>query len=261
MAIAKTLIKRTPGMSSLRKYLSRIAAPKNNLHRPYRFERLPLDSLNNPEDRAFRQIQNILNYTKTSGSSYSAQRYSAGYHTIEINGRRLQGQRDPSKRLERVPVDFLGKTVLDIGCNQGGMLFQLGGIVKWGVGIDYDARMINAANRIRSLREANSLNFYVFDLEREPLSLIEDFIPEPKVDVVFLFAVCMWLKNWRDVIEFGARISDSMVFETNGTDEQQSAQQEHLEALYQKVSLLTEFSEDDPKQKRRKLFYCDKSEQ
>lgn len=236
--------------------LKRIFFPTRVSAEPYFFERLPLDSLCNSEDRSFRQVHNLLNYTKLSGSSYSAYRYPAGYHSIEINGRRLQGQRDPLKRLAGVPIDFREKTVLDIGCNQGGMLFQLDGLVKWGVGLDYDSRMINAANRIKSLQEITNLNFYVFNLEKEPLNLIEDFMPEPKVDVVFLLSVCMWLKNWQEVIKFGAEISNSMVFETNGTDEQQSAQEGYLRKLYENVLLLTKSSEDDPRQKRRKLFYC-----
>jgi SAM-dependent methyltransferase len=220
------------------------------------FERQPIDPLSDPDTRSFQQVRNILNYSKTSGSSYSAARYPAGYHTIEVNGQSLQGQRNPAKRLEHVPVDFRGKTVLDIGCNQGGMLFQIDGLVKWGVGIDYDARMTNTANRIKALRQCTNLHFYVLDLENEPLGLIEDFLPESKVDVVFLLSVCMWLRNWREVVEFCAGLSSSMLFETNGTRDQQTAQMEHLRGLYSSVSLLTESSDDDPGQKRRQLIYC-----
>lgn len=256
MAIAKAVGKRIPGVGILAKYLRRMAGPKNHQPRPYSFERLPLDAVHDTDERSFRQMLNLLSYTKTSGSVYSANQYPAGYHTIEINGRQLQGQRDPSKRLEHVPIDFHGKTVLDIGCNQGGMLFQLADELKWGVGIDYDSRMINAANRIKSLRNTSRLNFYALDLELEPLELMEDFIPEPKVDVIFLLSVCMWLKNWREVIAFARKISHTMVFETNGSNEQQTAQQEYLETLYRNVVLLNRSSDDDPKQKRRKLFYC-----
>lgn len=256
IAITKAIAKKFSTIIHMATNLKRILVNKRHLPELYSFERLPLGSLCNPEDRSFRQVQNLLNYTKISGSSYSAYRYPAGYHSIEINGHRLQGQRDPVKRLEEVPIDFRGKTILDIGCNQGGMLFQLDGLVKWGVGIDYDSRMINAANRIKSLRKISTLNFYIFDLEKEPLNLIEDLIPESKVDVIFLLSVCMWLENWREVVEFGCKISNSMVFETNGSDEQQLAQEGHLRKLYENVLLLTKSSEDDPKQKRRKLFCC-----
>jgi 2-polyprenyl-3-methyl-5-hydroxy-6-metoxy-1,4-benzoquinol methylase len=224
----------------------------------YWFERIPIDPLDDTETQSFRRIQNILNYTKISGSAYSAHRYPAGYHTIEINGHRLEGQRDPMKRLEAIPIDFKGKTVLDIGCNQGGMLHPLDGEIKWGVGIDYDYRMINASNRIKVLRQSTNLYFYVFDLEKEPLDLIEDLLPEPKVDIVFLLAMCIWIKNWQEVVEFGARISDSMLFEATGTKEHQSAQRGCLDSLYGCVLLLSETSEDDPGNKQRQLFYCTK---
>lgn len=256
MAVIKAVIKKLPGAKSLVTCLRRPSAPDGGKHEPYLFERLRLNSLRCPEERAFRQVQNLLNYTKTSGSSYSADQYPAGYHTIEINGLRLRGQRDPSERLKKVPLDFHGKTVLDIGCNQGGMLFGLGGVLRWGVGIDYDARMINSANRIKLLLRLEDLGFYVLDVEKEPLDLIEDLMPESRVDVVFLLSLCMWLKNWRDVVAYGARISDAMIFETNGTDEQQLAQEQYLKILYRNISLLAGSSEDDPKQKRRKLYYC-----
>jgi hypothetical protein len=201
------------------------------------------------------KITNVLDYTKTSGSSYSARRYPAGYHSIEIAGTRLEGQRDPKKRFEIVPVDFHGKTVLDIGSNQGGMLLTLRDVIARGVGVDFDHRMVNAANRIRASVGAQNLGFYVFDLEKEPLDLIRDFLPEGKVDVVFLLAVCMWLRNWREVIDFACALAPSMLFETNGTDVQQEEQEAYLRQKYAGVRQLSEASEDDPSQKRRKLFW------
>jgi predicted TPR repeat methyltransferase len=197
----------------------------------------------------------VLDYTKTSGSSYAARKYPAGYHALEILGTRLEGQRDPKKRFEIVPVDFHGKTVLDIGSNQGGMLLQLRDVVARGVGIDFDHRMVNAANRVRASVEAHNLGFYVFDLEKEPLALIRDFLPAGKVDVVFLLAVCMWLGNWREVIDFASSVAPSMLFETNGSDAQQDEQEQYLREKYASVRQLSEASEDDPSQKRRKLFW------
>jgi hypothetical protein len=69
----------------------------------------------------------------------------------------------------------------------------------------------------------------------------------------------MWLKNWRSVISYAAKISDMMVFESNGTESQQAAQIAYLKELYRDVTLLAEHSDDDPKQKKRKLFWCRKA--
>jgi SAM-dependent methyltransferase len=255
MAIAKQLARRVPGHRRLWKYARRLAG-KNDKPAPYRFERTPLNAVDPPAERTFCQLRNILNYTKTSGSVYSAYRYPAGYHTIEIGDRTLVGQRQPAERLRPVPVEFAGKTVLDIGCNQGGMLFALPD-VRWAVGIDYDRNMVNAANRIRSLKKRAEMAFYVVDLEQDPIELIEDFLPEPRVDIVFLLAVCRWVTNWQEVISWAARISGAMLFETTGPDEIQQTHIEYLKKLYAgDVVLLAERSEDDPRQKRRKLFYC-----
>lgn len=246
----KKIIKATPILGPSATYLKSALSPPMNEN--YSFERLsPADE----QQLEFRQVRNLLNYTKTSGARYSAHRWPAGYHTIEFRGRRLEGQRQPAKRLSLVPYDFQGKTVLDIGCNQGGMLFELSAALKEGIGIDYDSRMVNATNRIKAVRGTDNVHFFVFDLEKEPLDLIRDFLPQERVDIVFLLAVCAWLKNWRDVIYFATRISDSMLFETTGTDEQQVEQEDYLRQLYRNVQLLSATSEDDASQKHRKFFY------
>lgn len=214
---------------------------------PYSFQRVDA-----PNDE--QRLLNLLNYTKTSGASYSADGYPAGYHSIKIGGRTIRGQRDPVARLASVPIDFAGKSVLDLGSNQGGMLFALSDKLKWGVGVDYDTRMVNAANRIKRVNDVGNLDFYVFDLERERLDLIRDFLPESHVDVCFLLSVCMWIKNWREVIDFTSSISDVILFETNGTPTQQHEQIAYLRSACGVVEVLTEESADDPGQKDRMLI-------
>lgn len=227
-------------------------APK----RVYQFERTPLDVRAPENEQALTRIRNLLNYTKLSATSYSADLYDAGYHSININGVSIKGQREPGSRLESVPFDFTNKTVLDIGSNQGGMLHILSDKIRFGIGIDYDTRMVNVANRIKEYNDTKNLQFYVFNLEKESLGVIEDLLPEAKVDIVFLLSVCMWLPNWKDVITFAFNHSDNMLFETNGTDEQQNEQSSFLQSLYPDMQLLAETSEDDPRQKKRKLIFC-----
>jgi SAM-dependent methyltransferase len=252
-----TLIKRTPVVGPLAKRGARLIGLGKTLRSrtPANFERLSTDSSADACETSRRRLTNLLNYTKISGASYSARNYPAGYHSIEIDGVTLEGQRNPHVRLASVPIDFRGKTVLDIGSNQGGMLFALDGI-EWGVGIDFDSRMVNAANRISAARRTNNLGFYVFDLDKEPLELIEDFFPSSKIDIVLLLSVCMWVKNWRQVIAFAARTADEMLFESNGAEFQQDEQEKELRRQYDRVDLLAESSDDDPRQKRRRLFYC-----
>ena len=135
------------------------------------------------------------------------------------------------------------------------MIHQLEDRVKWAVGIDFDPRMINVANKMAHATGARNCAFYVLDLQKDPLDLISDFLPEEQVDVCFLLSVCMWLDNWRDVIDFAQSKSRAMLFETNGTPQQQEQQIRYLHSKYRVVDLLAETSEDDPGQKRRKLLY------
>jgi hypothetical protein len=123
------------------------------------------------------------------------------------------------------------------------------------VGIDYDPRMINAANRIKNANASENLSFYVVDLQNDPLEIICDFMPEQKADVCFLLSVCMWLNNWQQVIDFAQSRSRSMLFETNGTPLQQDQQLQYLRSKYAVVNMLSESSDDDPIQKSRKLVY------
>ena len=213
-----------------------------------------------PATTTVEQVQNLIEYGKTSGSDYTASKFPAGYHSVSVAGVRLSGQRDPAGRLDLVPFDFGGKSVLDIGCNQGGMLHALQGRVRNGIGIDYDARLVNIANRIKAVNEAHNLQFYVFDVERDPLELIRDLCPDQKVDIVFLLSVCRWLPNWQEVLRFSAGLADTMLFESNGMAEQQAQQINALSDLYPNVSCLAERSEDDSRLKDRRLFLASRPE-
>jgi SAM-dependent methyltransferase len=163
-------------------------------------------------------------------------------------------------RLEDIPFSFDNLSVLDIGCNQGGMLYELSNRIKFGVGVDYDSRMINVANKMKSHCKLNNLDYFVFDLEKENLDYLSDFLPEDKVDVVFLLSICMWIENWREVVAKIPTISRKLIFESNGKPEQQQEQIDELKKHYKTVQLIREKSTDDPSQKNRQLFYCTNEE-
>ena len=207
-------------------------------------------------DANVQRTLNLIEYTKIGVSPYAGIKYDSAYHSVELSGTSVAGQRNPSARLGGIDFDFSNKTVLDIGCNQGGMLFAVSSLIKRGIGIDYDYRMINAANRIRAVNKINNTDFYVFDLEKENLDLIDSFITDRNVDVVFLLSVCMWIKNWRSVIDKCFSLSENLLFETNGTEEQQFEQEDYIRSKYDLVSLIRDASDDDPRQKARRLFFC-----
>jgi len=201
------------------------------------------------------KIKNLLTYTVTSGKSYNGRNHETGYHTLTINEQVLPGQRNPGMRLQTVNYDFTNKVVLDIGSNQGGMLFEIANKIRYGIGIDFDPRLVNVSNRISNTNRYN-IDFYNFNLDKEDFNLINSLNRENKIDVTFLLAVCMWIKPWKELITWVSRNSTHCLFESNGKSKQQNEQIEYLKTVFKSVEVLAESSEDDPKQKKRKLLWC-----
>lgn len=241
--------------SSLGKWRKKLLG-KKSAKPPRIFDPVSYDNSTGESSLRKAKILNAIGYAKMGEVSYSAYKYPGGYHTIEIDGEVFEGQRKPAERLAQLDYDFAGKTVLDIGCNQGGIVFETARNARWAVGIDYDSRMINVCNLIRRQMKRENTDFYVFDLDRDPFSLIVDFLPETRVDCIFLLSVCKWIGRWRELIEFCSQISDCMVFETNGSAEQQQVQVDFLNKVYATVQMVSERSDDDSDQVNRMLFFC-----
>lgn len=220
------------------------------------FARAQWDQQASAHDVRLAKIHNVLQHTKGGKKGYAARDFPAGYHTLEVDGTVFEGQRNPRDRLDRVPLDFAGKSVLDIGCNQGGMLYAIRDRVKWAVGVDFDYKMINACNALRNhLGGSEHLDFYVFDIDRDPHDLLRDFLPEDRVDVVFLLSVCMWVDRWKPLIAFCSRIAETMVFESNGSEKVQENQLRHLERCYSSVTFLGGKKPDDARKLRNRQLW------
>ncbi len=82
---------------------------------------------------------------------------------------REEAQRDAARRLEQFglsPQDFRGRSVLDLGCNNGAMLFQISNYgPARGLGIEYDPEKVDLARRIASFAGIDSVEFRVGDLD------------------------------------------------------------------------------------------------
>jgi hypothetical protein len=199
-------------------------------------------------------IINLLHYYATSKEGSFGH-----YQTLTVDNQIIPGRRNPLKRLKNVPYDFTGKTVLDIGTNLGGMLFALSSKIQWGVGIDYHVRAINFANRLKSSKQTTykNLAFYVFDLDKEPLEKIVDFLPDNKVDICFMLAMANWVKRWREVIDLAARIAPALLYEANGSISFKTDQVKHLQNKYKQVIKVHDRSDDDTDgDTSRQLYLC-----
>lgn len=154
--------------------------------------------------------------------------------------------RDPLERINSIPVDFNDKTVLDLGCNCGGILFAVADKIKYGYGFEINSDAIKHANELVDAYKINNLNFNVADLSKwQDYNL-------PKTDIVFALAIAKWIQPWRDILLYvNAPI---VVFETHGKKNMQPEQVEWLEKHYTLVELLLEGYE----QGKRKLYLCKK---
>jgi SAM-dependent methyltransferase len=208
------------------------------------------------------QVLRVINYALGKKRATFGHGFKSAYHTTKIGGKEFRGQRDISKRFENIDYDFNDKVVVDFGCNMGGMLHHISDQIEYGVGIDYNSKVVNAANMISASNNVKNINFYTFNLDSEDVNEIDNFVLGKKVDVCFVLAIALWVKNWKKVVKYSHKVSDTLIYESNGKDEFQEKQREYLESLYSDVKLLAEKSLDDNRKdadaKRRMLFICRK---
>jgi hypothetical protein len=209
-----------------------------------------------PEDKRIVAVLRVLDEVRRSGKAYSGQDFLVGYHSLELRGRRFRGQRECAERLAQIPFDFKGKVVVDLGCNCGGMLHALSKDIKKGYGFDYNPKCIAAAEAIKVLNQTDNLEFFAFDLDRDDLATIPNFLGQDKVDICFLLSVCMWLKRWQEVVHHAASLAGTLLFESNGSIEQQDEQMALLRNYFAQIQLISASSSDDPMQTARKLYLC-----
>lgn len=192
-------------------------------------------------------------------SEYAGRQFLIGYHSLNLSGRLFRGQRDCQQRLDAVPYNFSGKTVVDLGCNIGGMLHALSPNIAAGIGYDYDQRCIEAANSIAKINITPNLRFAQFDLDQDNLAELKANLETHVPDIIFLLSVCMWIRRWKEIIDLAAARSPRLLFESNGSEAQQSEQLEYLHKRYKRITLVENASHDDPLQPMRRLFLCEDS--
>ena len=173
--------------------------------------------------------------------------YTKIYYKGELLSAGLENySRDPLERINVIPINFEGKTVLDLGCNCGGTLFAVADKIKQGHGNDINPDAIRYANDVAEKHKIHNVRFSVADLSKwKEYDL-------PKTDVVFALAIAKWVQPWRDIITY--LNPTELVFETHGKRNMQPEQIAWLKDNYSHVELLLEGYEKG----KRKLFYCSK---
>jgi hypothetical protein len=168
-----------------------------------------------------------------------------GYHSFDLQTIHIQGQRNPLKRFEKIKqfYDFTNKSVLDLGCNTGGMLFHIPEI-KRGIGIDYDQNCIDSCSTFTYwLRYTCDLSFHKADLNMfdcKSFCKEKDFQP----DIIFLLSLGSWVKNWKQLYEDCFQQAPYILLEINNVHEG-NAQLDYFKELGGTITLISDKSDDD----------------
>lgn len=211
-----------------------------------------------PLSRGVESALRVLDYSKSNKDWFDSRELYAGYHSVSIEGQRFKGQRDPEQRLAKIAgYDFAGKRVLDVGCSNGGLLHALAPKIELGVGVDFNIKCINAANTLRAVNRAHNLSFYAFDLDKEDLGMLRDFVLGEPVDVCFFLNLSLWVKRWQAAFETCTELTKTMIFEAHGSEEQQQEQLTFVRRLYSSVEILSRQSDDDPTYAKRTMCLCE----
>jgi len=168
-----------------------------------------------------------------------------GYHSFHIQTIDIEGQRNPVRRFEKIKpyYDFTGKTVLDLGCNTGGMLFHIPEI-KRGMGIDFDERCIQSCNVWKDwLMFTAHYSFHQMDLNQ---FTTKTWLAEHKIqtDIIFLLSIGSWVSNWRQLYTSCFECAPYLLLETNN-DKEGAPQLELFRELGGTITCVAENSDDD----------------
>ena len=203
------------------------------------------------------QLKAALRRTVSNEQHYNGwhNRTEFGYHGFDLYTIQIPGQRNPKQRLEKIKphYDFTGKTVLDLGCNTGGMLFHIPEI-KRGVGLDYDQACIDSCNLFRSwLLFSAEFQFYKQDLnDIQILSWCATH--EVKPDIIFILSLGSWVASWKKLYAECFYAAPHLLLETNNDDEGKS-QLQFLESLGATITLVSDKSDDDTTGNLRRKTY------
>jgi 2-polyprenyl-3-methyl-5-hydroxy-6-metoxy-1,4-benzoquinol methylase len=177
------------------------------------------------------------------------------FSTPRFTVRREEAQRDAVRRLEQFglePEDVAGKRVLDLGCNNGAMLFQLSNYAPTlGLGIEYDPEKVDLARRIAAFAGVDGLEFRAGDLDRlDAADLGGPF------EIVLCLAVEAHVRKPRHLYQLLAAVTrGKLLFEANGSTPPEKVLSELTKAGFRDIRHLGTCDDDIvPRNNRRPIF-------
>lgn len=121
-----------------------------------------LDSLNFDKNRKIRKDLSLINNKNDNFFDYGV-----GYYYQSSDKLGLRGLRDSLFRKKQINIEELtiGKRILDIGTNTGFLLFEFENNFKYALGIDYNPKLIDIANRSKDYLKINNIEFKTQDFQ------------------------------------------------------------------------------------------------
>lgn len=209
---------------------------------------IPISSLNICYDKeTIEEIKQRLQITTTK-NHYNGwnNRTLYGYHSFNIGNLQLNGQRNPIQRINIMKkyINFNNKTIIDFGCNTGGMILHLPELDN-AIGMDFDENCIQNCQFISSLLKYNTqYDFRVQDLNQFSLTSFLSEKGSIKIDIIFLLSLGSWISNWKELYTACVSNSDIIVLETNN-DREGEPQLELFKYLNCDITMISDASYDD----------------
>lgn len=177
------------------------------------------------------------------------------FSTPRFSVARDEAQRDAARRLFRFGItegDVRGKRVLDLGSNNGAMLFELSKFAPAAaLGVEYDAEKVDLARRIAAFAGLTGLEFRQADVDAlEAKGLGAPF------DVVLCLALEAHVQNPKRMYGLlGELTRGRLYFEANASTKPKAVESELREAGFVDIRNLGVCDDDIvPRNNRRPIF-------
>ncbi|MFZ2508407.1 MAG: methyltransferase domain-containing protein [Steroidobacteraceae bacterium] len=177
------------------------------------------------------------------------------FSTPRFSVAREEAQRDAARRLQRFgigPDQVRGRRILDLGCNNGAMLFQLSNYgPAYGLGVEFDPEKVELARRIANFSAISCLEFRVGDVDRTDAAELGG-----PFDVVLCLALTAHVKDTGHLYELlAATTRGTLYFEANGPTTPREVRAQLQKAGFTQVEHLGACDDDIvPRNNRRPLF-------
>lgn len=165
-----------------------------------------------------------------------------------------EAQRNTAVRIEQFGLgrqDLQGRTVLDLGCNTGAMLFQLSNLgIRRGLGIEYDVDKVQIAREIASRSDLDELAFLPANLD----TVESEFLGVH--DFVMCLAVEGHVEDRKRLFDLLGRVTGrELCFEGNsGCDVQEVMEQLRAAGFDEVWQVGTSTDDIDPRNHRRPVL-------